>query len=103
MDITLKDCPIEMQETISERMKGFQERHGSCELLSVCCRDGHPYKDKERIHRTYEVILLVGNMFAIYTQMIDGICLDHKVMENTVIAGTVSRIVKAAPMWFDFD
>lgn len=102
MEITLKDCPVELQKEVAERTEAFKTRHGSCELISVSCQDGHPYKDAERVLRTYEVILLVGNMFAIYSQMIDGVCLDHKVMENTVIAGTVSRIVKAAPAWFDF-
>lgn len=102
MDITLNECPVELQEKVAECSVKFNAQHGSCQLISVICRDGQPYKDKKRILRTYEVILLVGNMFAIYTQMIDGACLDHEVMENTIIAGTVSRIVKAAPAWFDF-
>ena len=99
MKIALTDCPPELREQLRTDTEKFLRWNGSCELISVVNFESTPYKDKSRIMRCYEAIVLVGNTYFVYRQNLDGGVFEHKVEVASLTIGTVNNILDNSPEW----
>lgn len=98
MKINLENCPVMLRDRVAAAMEDAQSC-GICELIFVEKRIGTPYRDKSLTTTTYEVIVLHGNLFRVFTQMDDGGPLRDRVFENSLILATVQNILHNAPEW----
>ena len=98
MRIELQQCPEALRKRVEEKMSKMPSKL-ECEILSVECREGTPYLDKSIIIHIFEVIILCGNMFTIFTQIIGEALIEEQVSEDSLIFATVINILENAPEW----